>query len=74
MTVLPVKVAQSCRTLGTPWTVAHKAPLSMDFPGKNAGVSDHFLLHGISLTPGIKLPSPALLADSLPSELAVNPT
>ena len=28
----------------TPWTVAHQAPLSMDFPGKNTGVGCHFLL------------------------------
>ena len=25
-------VAKSCPTLGTPWTVAHQAPLSMGFP------------------------------------------
>ena len=31
----------------TPWTVAHQAPLSMDFPGKNNGVGCHFLLQGI---------------------------
>ena len=29
----------------TLWTVAHQAPLSMDFPGKNTGVGCHFLLH-----------------------------
>ena len=29
----------------TPWTVAHQAPLSVDFPGKNTGVGCHFLLH-----------------------------
>ena len=28
----------------TPWTVAHQAPLSMNFPGKNTGVGCHFLL------------------------------
>ena len=26
------------------WTVAHQAPLSMGFPGKNTGVGCHFLL------------------------------
>ena len=31
----------------TPWIVAHQAPLSMGFPGKNAGVGCHFLLQGI---------------------------
>ena len=25
-------VAKSCTTLATPWTVAHQAPLSMEFP------------------------------------------
>ena len=45
-------VAKSCLTLATPWTVALQAPLSMDFPGKNAGVGCHFLLQGIFLTQG----------------------
>ena len=36
----------------TPWTVAHQAPLSMGFPGKNTGVHCHFLLQGIFLTHG----------------------
>ena len=40
----------------TPWTVAHQALLSTEFPRQNAGV-------------GIKPGSPALLADSLPSKL-----
>ena len=26
-----VKVTQSCPTLATPWTVAHQAPLSVEF-------------------------------------------
>ena len=34
----------------TPWTVAHKALLSMDFPDKNTGVGCHFLLQGPSPT------------------------
>ena len=40
-------VSKSCLTLTTSWTVAHQAPLSMDFPGKNTGVGCHFLLQGI---------------------------
>ena len=32
----------------TPWTVAHQAPLSMDFPGKSTGLGGHFLLQGSS--------------------------
>ena len=35
---------------GTPWTIAHQAPLSWDFPGKNTGVGCHVLLQGIFLT------------------------
>ena len=30
--------------LVTPWTAAHQAPLSMDFPGKSTGVGCHCLL------------------------------
>ena len=33
------------RLFVTPWTVACKAPLSVDFPGKNTGLGYHFLLH-----------------------------
>ena len=40
----------------TPWTVAHQAPLSKDFPGKNTGVGCHFLLRDLP-DPGIK-PTP----------------
>ena len=52
----------------TPGTVAHQPPL-WDFPGKNTGVSCHFLLQGIFLTQGF---NPRILhllhcqADSLP--------
>ena len=42
----------------TPWTVAHQAPLSMGFPGKNTRVGFYALLQGIF--PGIKSVSPAL--------------
>ena len=36
----------------TPRTVARQAPLPWDFPGKNTGVGDHFLLQGIFPTQG----------------------
>ena len=42
----------------TPWTVACQAPLSMEFPGKNAGVGCQFLLQEIFLTQGL---NPCLL-------------
>ena len=32
------EVAQHVRLLATPWTAAHQAPPSMDFPGKSTGI------------------------------------
>ena len=40
------------RFFAIPWTVAHQAPLYMEFPGKNTGVGCHFLLQGIFPTQG----------------------
>ena len=37
-------------------------------PGKSSGVGGHFLLQGIFPNPGTESGSPALQADSLPSE------
>ena len=45
-------VTKSCPTLGTPWTVACQAPLSMDSPGKNTGVGCHAFLQGMFPTQG----------------------
>ena len=42
---------------------------SWNSPGKNTGVGCHSLLQGDLPDPGIKPGSPALQADSLPSEL-----
>ena len=39
----------------TPWTVAHQAPLSIGFPGKNTRVGCHFLFQGIFLAQGSNL-------------------
>ena len=48
-------------------SVAHQAPLSIEFPGKNTGVSCHFLLQGFFLTQGLNLCLLCLLqVDSLP--------
>ena len=53
----------------TPWTVPCQTPPSMDFPGKNTGVSSQpFPSPGDIPDPWIKPQSPALQADSLPSE------
>ena len=44
----------SCvRLFATPWTAAHQAYLTMDFPGKNTGICCHFLLQGIFHTQGL---------------------
>ena len=48
-------VLSHVRLFVTLWTVAHQAPLSMDFPGKNIGVGCHFLLQGILPTQGSNL-------------------
>ena len=65
--VLVAQLSQTLRPHGLqllcPW----------DFPGKNAGVGCHFLLQGIFLTQGLSPLSPALQADSLPSELPGKP-
>ena len=53
-----------------PWTVAHQAPLSMEF-SRQTGVGCHFLFKGILTTQGFNLCLLHLLswwADSLPSE------
>ena len=50
-----VCVCISCSVVSafvTPWTVAHQAPLSMGFSGKNTGVGCHSFLQGIFLTQG----------------------
>ena len=53
----------------TPWTVAHQAPLSMGFSGKNTGVGGvPFPSPGDLPDPGIEPGSPALQIDSLLSE------
>ena len=47
-----VKLLSCVQLFATPWTAAHQPPLSMDFPGKNSGLSCRFLLQGIFLTQG----------------------
>ena len=56
------------RLFATPWTVAHQAPLSMGFPRQEYWSGLPFILQGDIPDPGIKSGSPALQADSLPSE------
>ena len=45
----------------TPWTVAHQAPLSMEFFRQEYWVGCHFLLHGIFSTQGSNPPPLCLL-------------
>ena len=57
---MKVKSLSRVQLFATPWTAAHKAPLSMDSPGKNTGVGCHFPHQGIITHPGIKPMPPAL--------------
>ena len=50
------------------WTVANQAPLSMGFSGQEYWSGLPFPTPGDLPNPGIKAGSPALQADSLPSE------
>ena len=62
-------VAKSCLTLAIPWTVAHQAPLSMGFSRQEHWSGLQFPSPGDLPDPGIEPRSPALQADSLPTEL-----
>ena len=52
----------------TPWTVAHRASLSMEFPWQEYWSGLPFPLPGDLPDPGIKPMSPALQVNSLPTE------
>ena len=56
----------------TAWTVAHQAPLSMGFPSQEYWSGLPFPSPGALPNPGIEPGSPALQADSLPTELQVD--
>ena len=66
-------VAKLCLTFGTPWTIAHQAPLSMGFSRQEYWSGLPFPSPGDLPNPGIKPGSPALQADSLPTELRGKP-
>ena len=57
----------------TPWTIALQAPLSMGFPRQEYWSSLPFPSPGDLPDPGIEPRSPALQADSLPTELTEKP-
>ena len=50
----------------TPWTVAHQAPLSMEFSGQEYWRGLPYPPPGDLSNPGVKPRSPALQADTLP--------
>ena len=62
-------VTKLCLTLVTPWTVARQAPLSMGFSRQEYWSGLPFPSPGDLPDPGIEPRSPALQADSLPTEL-----
>ena len=61
-------VAKQCPTLVTPWTVACQAALSMGFSRQGYWSGLPFPSPGDLPNPGIKPRSPALQADSSPTE------
>ena len=63
-------VTKSCPTLVTPWSVAHQASLSMGFSRQEYWSGLPFPSPGHLPNPGIDPRSPALQADSLPTEPA----
>ena len=58
----------------TPWTVAHQAPLSMEFSRQESQSGLLFPSLRNLPDPGIKPGSPSLQADSLPSEATGKPS
>ena len=62
-------VVKSCSTLATPWTVAYQVPPSMGFSRQEYWSGLPFPSPGDRPNPGIEPESPALQADSLPTEL-----
>ena len=63
-----VKLLSRIRLFATPWTVAHQAPPSMAFSRQDSWSGLPFPSPGDLPDPGIKPGSPALQADTLPSE------
>ena len=62
-------VTKSCLTFATPWTIACQAPLSMGFSRQEYWSGLPFSSPEDLPNPGIEPKSPALQADSLPTEL-----
>ena len=63
-----VKSPSCVQLFATPWTVAHQAPQSMEFSMQEYWSGLPFPSPGDLPHPGIEPGSPALQADTLPSE------
>ena len=63
-----VKSLSCVRLFATPWTVAHQAPLSIEFSRQEYWSGLPFLPPGDIPYPGIEPGSPAVQSDTLPSE------
>ena len=61
-------VAKLCPIIVIPWTAARQAPLSMGFLRQEYWSGSLFPSPGDPSRSGVKLGSPALQADSLPTE------
>ena len=68
-----VKSLSRVQLFVTPWTVAYKAPLSMEFSKQVYWSGLPFPSPGDLPDPGIEPRSPALQADTLPAELPGKP-
>ena len=65
---MSVKSLSPVQLFAIPWTVAHQAPLSMEFFRQEYWNGLPFPSPGDLPDPGIEPGSPALQADTLPSE------
>ena len=63
-----MKLLSYVQLFGTPWTVAYQAPPSMGFPRQEYWSGVPFPSPGDLADPGSEPGSPALQADTLPSE------
>ena len=63
-----MKLLSGVRLFATPWTVAYQAPLSMEFSRQEYWSGLPLPSPGYLPDPGMEPGSPALQADSLPSE------
>ena len=71
--IIVVQLLSHVQFFETPWTVAHQAPLSMGFSRQEYWSGLPFPSPGDLPGPGMEARSPALQADSLPSESTEKP-